>query len=309
MRIIFFWLLFHTLGIHGFGHASTDIVFDIDQTIATLIHEGAYGDLLKDPDDPDKGVVSITWEAHELDEFNKPILNANGDLKTTPKLEKYRLYEGLVDLLSELKKQQESGRVKISFFSGGFKNRNETLLKHIILDDGSSALDLVTDSNGKARVFNRNDMTSTGLGGHARVRDRFKKDLTLVNKNLDDVILVDDIKTFALQGQEGNVLWLGENFPYPERVKGTAPKIPDRFTIQRERYKMYWIADVLLDAIDRNYQDGVPIASSIKATKDNPFTETQDTRFLSGKLKLLRAKNICNPQSALRVLLNFYDQK
>jgi hypothetical protein len=38
-----------------------DIVFDLDQTILTLVHEGPKGDLLADPSDPLKGTITIEF--------------------------------------------------------------------------------------------------------------------------------------------------------------------------------------------------------------------------------------------------------
>lgn len=264
-----------------------DIVFDIDQTIATMIHNVSHGDLLRDPTNPQKGVISIRWREAGVTHQ-----------------ESYRIYEGVSDLLSDLKEQQRSGKVRVSFFSGGQKERNEALLKQIKLSDGTSALDLVTASDGSVRSFDRSHMTPTGLGENARIRERFKKDLTLINSNLDNIVLVDDIQNFVPDHQKRNVLWLGENFPYPERVY--SPVTPDKLTLKRERNKIYWVSDVLNEAIEKHHQGNIPLAKTIERVSATPFSMNQENRYLKGKLGLLRRQGRCHPKAVLEAVKNLY---
>ncbi len=116
----------------SFAKIPVDVIFDIDLTIAALVHEGPYGDFLADSSDPLKGTVEIS--------FDEP-----GPNSTTASVKhRYRIYDHLTDLMIELKRRQDLGEVGVSFFSGGFESRNLALLDAIKLKDGSSLLNLAT---------------------------------------------------------------------------------------------------------------------------------------------------------------------
>lgn len=218
-----------------------DIVFDIDQTIVTLVHDGPGGDFLADPVDPNRNVVGI--------EFQK-----EGSLHR----ERYRVYEGLTDLMVKLREEQRAGRVRISFFSGGHEPRNEALLKKILLPDGTSLWDL---SSG--RSLGRSSLTATGLPETARIRHRFKKDLTKINPDLSDVIIIDDIQEFVPDSQRGNMFWIGEDFPYPERVH-VRPASVDPEILHAEKYKYQWISEKLEGALAERFRSGRPLSAIIQ---------------------------------------------
>ncbi len=230
-----------------------DIVFDIDLTIVTRVDDGPQGDLLADPADPRRGTVDINFLEPEYDRLNRVVGN-----RTIPRSERYRLYEGMTALMKRLKTLQEEGKVRVTFFSGGSEPRNEALLKTIKLSDGSSLWDLA-----QGRVLGRGALTPTGVTSRMRIRDRFKKDLTRVNPNLSDVIIIDDIKEFVPVNQRQNLLWIGEEFPYPERVRHSSGAI-DPAVLERERTKFQWISREVEGAILKRIETGRPLSALIQ---------------------------------------------
>lgn len=263
------------------GHASVplDVVFDIDQTIVTLIHAGPGGDYLADPLNPHKGTITISHT-------------------DAPKPERYRVYDGLTELMQRLKTLQDEGKIRVSFFSGGTHVRNSTLLENIVLPDGSNLKQLAGE-----RVFSREHMTPTGKG--SRIREKFKKDLTKVNPDLTDVILIDDIKEFVPETQLAHVLWLDEAFPYPERYRNSAPPIPTPEEMFREKNKFQWISSYLLDAIDLRFKIQKPLSTLIdektSGRKKTPFTQGEEFHFQRGQ-EFLKTAAGCSSQDIYRSL-------
>lgn len=230
-----------------------DVVFDIDLTIVARVEDGPHGDLLADPQNPRRGTVEIQFHEPHYDRQNRP-----RDIAPTLKAERYRVFEGMTDLMQKLKALQEDGKVRVSFFSGGSEPRNETLLKTIKLPDGTSLWDL-----SQGRVHGRSALTPTGLPSNMRIRDRFKKDLTRINPDLSDVIIIDDIKEFVPVKQRDNLLWIGEEFPYPERVKHP-PESVDPVLLERERNKFQWISREVESAITKRLETGRPLSRLIQ---------------------------------------------
>lgn len=220
----------------AFAGVPVDVVFDIDLTIVANIPASGK-DPLRDPADPRRGTVDIQF----VDEG-------------AAKAERYRVFDGMTDLMEKLKADP---RVRVSFFSGGTEARNESLLREIKLPDGTSLWDLA-----QGRVYGRNSMTATGKGPLHRIRDRFKKDLTRINPDLSDVIIVDDIKEFVPESQAGHMLWIGEDFPYPERHHVLTPVTPD--LLARERNKYQWISSKLELAIAERFRTGRPLSAIIQ---------------------------------------------
>lgn len=117
----------------------------------------------------------------------------------------YRLQPGARELIAKL---LDSSRVRLSFFSGGGKERNASVLKQVEVG-GQSLYDLAY------KVLNREHLTDVShlVAPNARFSERYKKDLRLVNPDLSKVIMIDDNYLFAPEeAQRKNFLWLGETF-------------------------------------------------------------------------------------------------
>jgi hypothetical protein len=214
-----------------------DIVFDIDQTLVTLIHEGPQGDILHDKAAPSKNTISI--------EFEK-----NGERVS----QRYRVFDGLEAFFDKLQYRVKRGEVRISFFSGGENPRNFALLEEIKLSDGSSLKDL-----SQGRIYGAESLTKTGAPESSRYRERFNKDLTQINPDLSDLVLVDDIIDFVPVSQRAHVLWLGEEFPYPERPNSHAALTPE--LIHAEKNKYQWIESKLMPAIEARLNGETSLAA------------------------------------------------
>jgi hypothetical protein len=239
-----------------------DVVFDIDQTIATLVHEGRPdGDWLADPKNPRRGTVEVQFTHGEVDSYNRPVFDRQGRPIRHSVKERYRVYDGFVETMERLKPKIKSGEVRVSFFSGGFVERNQALLESIKLSDGTSVRALVGDSN----ILGRDLMSPTGLGPEHRVRERFKKDLRHFAPELRDVIIVDDIATFVPDSQRPHLMGADETFPYPERVRGVDnPRIPTAAEIARERGRFKENARHLFQALDAAKTESKPLVEAIK---------------------------------------------
>lgn len=233
-----------------------DIVYDIDQTIATMVHEGPGGDWLADPKNPTKNVYEVSFDRIEVDDMNRPLVPK----QVTRVTERYRVYDGFVEQMEKWRSDIKAGKIRISFFSGGFVERNRALLEAIKLSDGTSVRDVVSEAN----IYGRESMVATGVGPEGRVRERFKKDLRLINPDLRNVILVDDIPNFVPNAQLEHVLWLDEDFPYPER-RGTGPMVvPSEARIQQERTKFKKISSLLEEALEQHQREGGSFSQSLR---------------------------------------------
>lgn len=234
-----FILLLILISVSAHAGLPVDIVFDIDLTIATLIDHG----------DPLGGPAENVYKVGS---------------------ERYRIFEGMTDLMLKLKNDPN---VRVSFFSGGTEARNEELLRKVKMKDGSSLWELA-----RGRVYGRTSMTPTGLGPGHRIRERFKKDLTKINPNLEDVILIDDIREFVPDSQRGNMFWIGEDFPFPDRHP--VPNIPIAHPEihAREKNKYQWISAQLERALAQRYQTGQPLTRIVGEITDGrtltPFTSS-----------------------------------
>ncbi len=226
------FLLLFLFSFHAIAGVPVDVVFDIDLTIVAMVKDGPGGDLLADPADPHRGIVNIGYQN-----------------------ERYRVFEGVRELMEKLKKDP---RVRVSFFSGGQEARNEALLKKIRLNDGSSLWDL-----SQGRVLGRSSLTPTGLVVPARIRDRFKKDLTKINPDLADVIIIDDIKEFVPETQRANLLWIGEDFPFPDRTQ-TPPASINPILLAQEKNKFQWISRHLDHVLHLRFTQGRPLSETIQ---------------------------------------------
>lgn len=122
--------------------------------------------------------------------------------------EEYRLNDGVREYIEYLIEKD----VKISFFSGGDRERNIKLLKEIKLKNGKSFFDVAY------KIKSKEDLTTIPNAiENARFSERFKKDLTLIDLKLENVVLIEDNPQFYLdETQKKNLFWLGKTFNHYE---------------------------------------------------------------------------------------------
>lgn len=101
-------------------------------------------------------------------------------------------------------------RIRISFFSGGDRNRVEHTLKQLRLRNGLSAFEIAF------QILCNESLTAISRLENLKFWERNKKDLLKVLRrlNLGRAFLVEDIRNFAINGQERNTLWLGRIYRY-----------------------------------------------------------------------------------------------
>ena len=213
-----------------------DIVFDFDQTAGYIIHGkvGGSGDPLHEHSG---SVLEATYERPEINKDGSPAVNADGTRKTNLITERFRLYDGFVELLQELKKQKH---VRVSFFSAGSAIRLQTFLAKMRLPDGRFANEIAY------RTLGESDLTRVGNAG--RFREMFRKDLRKISPDLENVILLDDVD-FALDTQKRNLLLFIEDFPYPERRLNT---VITKELILKESGKIREASRLILEILERS---------------------------------------------------------
>lgn len=201
----------------------------------------------------------------------------------------------LVQMLRDVK-------IRPSFYSGGNKERNLTLLQSVTLPspDRRSLWDLAY------KVLNFDPKTGGDLvdqfpDGNApagcKFWQRYKKDLRKVTapRNPKDAILVDDIEHFVVAGQDVNAFWLGETYNYyatweeAQLARKKAEKegrqddliyIPStEAKWWLERNKLAWVAQVIHQArqLALDPDDPIPFSQAIKRVKEE-YSSTEAGR-------------------------------
>jgi|GEM_PF-2406446 len=136
---------------------SIDIVFDIDWTTFYSINAD-------DPFQKDKNNITVEGKV-------------------------YRATDHLAAIVETLLTHPE---VRINFFSGGEKSRNEALLKSVRLSDGRTLLDVTH------RLYSRGDLLQVSQDETLKFSARYKKVLA-PDWNPERTILIDDQPEFAKQ--------------------------------------------------------------------------------------------------------------
>lgn len=138
------------------------------------------------PQIPIDVILDIDWTAFytvDSDQRDKKTIAVEGKL--------YRPTDLLVEVLEALIKTHPE--VRISFFSGGERPRNEALLKSHFLSDGRSLFDIAY------KVFSKEHLHIASNDSQLRFSARYKKVLDDLwpEWNPDRTILIDDMVDFA----------------------------------------------------------------------------------------------------------------
>lgn len=162
----------------------------------------------------------------------------------------YFINEGLELFIQNILDKKD---VKISFYSGGVKSRNMELLSKIKLSDGRSLKDV------SYKVFSYEDLATTSAPIDAPFSERFKKDISKITTDLDQLIMFDDTYDFVLDThikQTNHVFFIGsaflpfENFEETRGLSGKyIPKTEDEWLLGRK--KLY----ILNAAFNEAYQE------------------------------------------------------
>ncbi|MGZ3789383.1 MAG: hypothetical protein ACXVLQ_12720 [Bacteriovorax sp.] len=187
---------------------------------------------------------------------------------------KYFVHDGIEDLIEELLKRKD---VKISFFSGGGLSRNHELLSKIKLRDGRSLEEIAY------KILNRDDLTiNPGALETDRFFVRFKKDLTKVSPDLENLVMIDDTEHFVLDPlQEEHVLTLGKTFKhfdhFEDAKEATGPYVPRSIgEWGLARKKLYVVGGALDTALKECDENGTSLSKALR-------NEAQKLNFENGE--------------------------
>lgn len=212
--------------------------------------------------------------------------------------EKYRLHDYARELLLKLHK---SGKYHISFFSGGESSRNLELLQKIKIDENLSAADIAY------KILSKEDLTEVeGVGDHARFSERYKKDISKIDKNISNIIMIDDNQFFALNKEQSKrFLYLGETFKYfetfeyAETSKNKFKGPPDEIKYFPKSYREWELnkkrLGLISEFLEKNFEavltdwqsTGIP-EHKVQWSKVQPLVPEQNDCLQSIKLVLMR---------------------
>lgn len=212
-------LTYHPKSLAGGTQPRQHIVFDLDWT---LIY----------PTTPDKA---------ELDP--KDIIRFENHI--------YRITPHAVEILTRL--QQEG--YKISLFSGGSHERNEYVAQQLRAQAKKLGINLDF-----FKILSFNDLTlkTAPNGAPLRFSDKYAKDLSKINPDTSQVLLVDDISKFSIGEQRNSLLHLFPTYndsPLPpsqmarRQLKTSAAEAgyeaPNDIEWHKERNKLLWVYDLI----------------------------------------------------------------
>nr|BDT27689.1 NLI interacting factor-like phosphatase [Bacteriovorax sp. HI3] len=201
------------------------VVFDIDWTIVTEVTR-------------ESALVSKTSK-------NKRIIEVQG--------KHYYINDGLEEFVSEILSHPE---MRVSFYSGGKKSRNEELLSKIKLKNGKSLKDIAY------KILNNEDLIDVpGALPEWRFSEKHKKDLSKVSKDLSELIMFDDTAHFVFEGRElqsNHVFFIGTSFEYFDNFEEARnlsgeyiPKSYEEWLLNQKKLV------VLMGAFKEAYQEAV----------------------------------------------------
>lgn len=209
------------------------IVFDIDWTIVSEIKNPSSSDLK-----------------------NKRVIEVEG--------KHYFVSDGLENFIEDILSHKT---MRISFYSGGKESRNHTLLSKIKLKNGKSLLEI------SYKVLSNEDLTAVpGAPKGARFAERFRKDLTKVSKDLEELIMLDDTANFVVDSsdnQNQHVFFIGKSFEYFEKYSDAegkvgeyVPRSYDQWLLNKNKIGILNI--VFNEAYAESAETGIPFSEAMK---------------------------------------------
>ena len=179
----------------------------------------------------------------------------------------YFVNEGLESFIQDILDKKD---VKISFYSGGQRARNLELLSKIKLRDGRSLKDV------SYKILSFEDLATTDAAADAPFFERFKKDLSKVTPDLDQLIMFDDTYDFVLNtkaDQTNHVFFIGSAFEHFESFKDTKelsgkyiPKTESEWMLNNK--KLYILNAAFNDAYLESNSGNVTFSEAMKRKED-----------------------------------------
>ncbi|UOF01270.1 hypothetical protein [Bdellovibrio reynosensis] len=216
--------------------APIDIVFDIDWTTFYTAH----------PDKPNQGddkVIIVEGKA-------------------------YRPTDHLGEVLEKISSRPD---VRISFFSGGERSRNETLLKAFKLPSGRSAYDIAY------KVLSKENLTTVSEDASLGFSERYKKSMAgiLPGATAERTILVDDQVNFSVKPWKAvaslGVFNFQKEFDASKANEAYFPKSKEEWRAERDKALMWQalLEEALSSSNAHKKQSFAQIAEDLWAQKSH----------------------------------------
>ncbi len=221
--------------------------------------------------------------------------------------ESYKFADGAAEMTEALLRVPG---VKISFFSGGPAERNEKILKNLILPSGRSAYDIAYQIRSYDDLERR-----PGIPESSHFTKRFRKNPKNIDANSENTIIVEDSPQFIDPHQQGNVLWIGNPYEYVDRPELiNDPEYRAKFQFlpkdvedwKRERSKIIWAYGALISMIEAVLSGRAQnlVEANLKQfttpsnEKAHPGSEAMSKYLTIGKQRLTRIfPGFISPQS------------
>lgn len=175
----------------------------------------------------------------------------------------YFVNEGLEEFMADILSHPE---IRISFYSGGKAVRNQELLSKIKLKNGKSLLEI------SYKVLGSDELVLVEALPGARFAERFKKDLTKISKDLDQLIMLDDTMNFVVDSsdnQNEHVFFIGKAFEYFENFKDAEgmsgeyiPHTYDEWFLNRKKLNV--LNAVFKEAYAESVESGISFSEAMK---------------------------------------------
>lgn len=193
---------------------------------------------------------------------------------------KYFITEGLEEFIQNILDKKD---VLISFYSGGTRARNIELLSKIKLKDNRSLKDIAY------KVLSFEDLVSVEAVEGAPFSVRYKKDLTKVSENLEQLIIFDDTDNFALETkvqQSENVFFIGSTFEYFENFHDTkgltgkyVPASYEQWLLNNK--KLYILNAAFEEAYLESNSGNITFSEAMKRKEDSLDLKSQEWNAVS----------------------------
>ena len=179
----------------------------------------------------------------------------------------YFINEGLEEFIEDILSHPE---IKVSFYSGGNSIRNNELLSKIKLKNGRSLSQIAY------KVLSREDLVSVEAVSGAPFAERFKKDLTKISKNLEQLIMFDDNAKFTIENgedQSRHVFFIGKAFEYFDKFKDAKnlsgeyiPKNYDEWLLDRKKLNI--LHAVFNESYDESVESDISLSEAMKKREE-----------------------------------------
>lgn len=233
--------------------------------------------------------------------FDSRVINVQGKY--------YFVHEGLEEIMEEIKKYPD---VKISFYSGGPASRNHELLSKIKMNNGKSLKDLAF------KILSFEDLRPIrDISPDEKFSKRFKKDLTKISENLDELIMFDDTPHFVYEGlypQSDHVFFIGTSFSHFRKFKDAIGQSGEYVPLSQEawllnRKKLFILNEIFKLAYAEAMESNKGFSAIFKKYESMANFDRHEWNDFTVKLynqHLIPSKNQVAPNTCMDLAQSFF---